>query len=158
MAFQTPYPQDHRTQYITQVQPAEDWTYLVPVMARSDRVVASLLKMHPAMYSLRSLTSVSRSRIEVCRGDWILLAQALQGPSVVAQVVQLIEIAVRGSMSSSILLACSSANKLRVASDGSYWSSRDLAELQQSEMIVPYESTHITIVMRNDCTTHFKYV
>ena len=148
----------HTSSGLTQVQPADEWTYAVPVLARSNKVVASLLNVNPSMHSLRFLTSVSRSRIEVCRGDWVLLAQALQGPSVVAQVVQLIEIAVRGSMSSFILLACSSANKLRIASDGSYWSSRELAEGQQSEMIVPYESTHITIVMRSDCITHFKYV
>ena len=140
------------------MQPAGEWTFAVHALALSNTVVASLLNMRPAMHSLRFLASVSRSRIEVCRGDWVLLALALQGPSVVAQVVQLIEIAVRGSMSSSILLSCASANKLRIATDGSYWSSRELAEGQHSEMIVPYESTHVTIVMRNDCTTHFSYV
>ena len=128
------------------------------VLAQSNMVVASLLNTYTSLQSLRFLASVIRFGVEVRQGDWVLLAHSLQSPSTVGQVVQLVEISLSGSMSSSILLSCSSCRKLKTASDGTYWSSRESAAGESSEMIVPYESTHLTVVMRNDCISHFTYV
>ena len=94
--------------------------------------------------SVRYLKSVTRGRDEVRVQDYVLLHDAQPGqPARGAQIAQMVQVQIRGSMSTVIRMWCPHAREVQTAEDETL-----VTCAPPVGMIVRFESMHVVVVTR----------
>ena len=117
------------TMYTDMVESTEDFTTKLTKLAETSPLVAALLMKPLQPYATRSIFSVTRERMRIERGDWLLVTQEHQ--HVIARVRDLAQCLLEGeqhAVTSVVRMWCDACVEPRIGDHGETWAPRPPAD------------------------------